>query len=297
VWSSRRIEIQRRHVAQDVIRIGDIVKATRQTDLIITPNLNKWLVIHGDDPLPDWVAKLIYKQLTTKPRDRSASFSASSAGSCYRAQELQFLGIPQVGVIDARLSNIFKDGHWRHLRWQAMGLMSGFLDRMEAPLTWRNMLSRGTMDGVGTVPDDHPRTAWRGMEYGFELKGVNSWGYRAAVKKDKATKIAHKRQVARYFLMSGLDMFVTVYENKDTQEWFEWVEVPNKKYMDEQAAELDELVEAVKTKQLHDMLPQCKIRRGEFEDCPWGTSHGPCIRAGNWPGLQQKKKKKKRLKQ
>jgi hypothetical protein len=277
-------------MASTAIRIGDIVKATRQTDLIITPKTNNWLVAHGDDPLPKDVAELIYEQLITTPRDRTQSFSASSAGSCMRAQELQFLGIPQVGVIDSQLQNIFNDGKWRHLRWQAMGFQVPFLIRMEMPLYWRNMLSRGTIDGLGIVDDDHPRTAWRGLEYGFELKGVNSWGYRAAVKQDKGTKIAHKRQIARYFLMGGFDLFVTIYENKDTQEWFEWVETPNKKYMDEQAAELDELVKAVKTKQLHPMLPQCKIQTGEFKDCPFGTAMGPCIRSGDWPGLKRRKK-------
>jgi hypothetical protein len=82
------------------------------------------------------------------------------------------------------------------------------------PQYWRRMKARGTMDGVGTVWDDHPRTALRGMEFGFELKGINPYGYAAAVKRDEAMKEEHENQVARYFLMGGYDLWVTVYENK-----------------------------------------------------------------------------------
>lgn len=267
--------------------MGEIIKAVRNTDLIITPNLNQWLMQHGDDELPKHVAQIIYDQLVTKPRERSASFSASSAGQCLRKQELAFLGLPQVGSIDPRLQNIFNDGKWRHLRWQAMGLMSGFLDRIEMPLYWRSRLSRGTIDGLGTVPDDHPRSAIRGLEYGFELKGANPFIYHKAVKQDKGTKEEHKKQIARYFLMGGFDMFVTIYENKATQEWFEWVEFPDQDYIDAEREELDQLNHSIKTKKLHKMLPQCKLQTGEFNDCGFGGSHGPCIKAGDWPNLKR----------
>lgn len=270
----------------NTIRLGDIIKAARRTDLIITPKLNTWLVSHGDDPLPKDVAELIYEQLVATPRNRAASFSASSAGRCEREQVLGFLGMPTVGAIDPQLQNIFNDGKWRHLRWQAMGFMVPFLTRMEMPLYWRKKRSRGTIDGMGYVDDDHPRTAWRGLEYGFELKGVNPWSYQVAVKQNQSTIEAHKRQVSRYFLMSGFDLFITVYENKATQEWFEWVEVPDQDYIDRERAELERLNDAVETKTLPSMLPQCVLQVGEFRECRFGGPHGPCIKAGGWPRLK-----------
>lgn len=269
------------------LRMGDILKAVRNHDLIITPTLNQHLMQHGDDPLPEDIAQLIYEQLVTKPRDRSRSFSASSAGDCYRAQELGFLGIPQVGAIDPRLANIFNDGKWRHLRWQAMLLHAGLIEAIEVPHWWRRMLSRGTLDGKGTVSDDHPRTAIRGMEFGFELKGTNPFTYAKAVKQEKDIMAKHKRQIARYLLMTGYDLWVTIYENKATNEWFEWVEFPDDEYMDEQRQELQELVDAIQSRKLHDMLPQCKIRQGAFHDCGFGgTPSGPCPKAGDWPNLR-----------
>lgn len=275
------------------LRMNDIIKAVRDHDLIITPRLNDHLMQRGDDELPVEVADIIHEQLVTKPRVRSASFSGSSAGQCYRAQELAFLGMPQQGAIGPRLQNIFNDGTWRHLRWQAMLLHAGILDRIEIPLFWRNMKARGTMDGIGTVPDDHPRESIRGLEFGFELKGANPFVYHKAVKQDQGVKEEHENQVARYFLLGGYDLFVTIYENKATQEWYEWVSFPDMERIEAQRQELLELNGSIDTQQLHPMLPQCKIETGAFKECAYGQSAaGACPRAGDWPNIKKNKKRK-----
>jgi len=196
------------------LNLRDIAKAANNNDTVMTPLIQDWLLQHGDEEYDRHIADWIRDQLVTKPRNRSASFSASSAGGCPRAQQLQYLGIRGLDSVDVRLQNIFNDGKWRHLRWQAMSFMAEALTKAEMPLFWRNMRSRGTIDGYGIVPDDHPRALWRGMDYGFELKGMNPFGYQKAIKGDPEMKHEHKLQVHRYFLMGGFDLFVIIYENK-----------------------------------------------------------------------------------
>lgn len=266
-----------------------IIKAAKRTDLVMTPKVQEWLMAHGDDAYTPEIADWIAEQLKIRPRIRSGSFSASSAGACERAQVLGYLGVPGLDSIDPRLQNIFNDGKWRHLRWQAMLLTIGLLDRAEMPLHWRNKRSRGTIDGHGIVADDHPRPIWRGKDYGFELKGMNPYGYSRAVKGDPEMKEEHLKQVHRYFLMGAFDLFVIVYENKATQEWHEWVIEPDDAYLEESREELDRLNDAVDDEVLPPMLNQCKIRTGVFKDCTFGvTAQGPCPKAGTWPMLTKK---------
>lgn len=272
------------------LRVSDIVRATRDTDKIITPIHERWLQMHGDDPYPEWVADWIHKQLTTTPRNRSASFSASSAGRCPREQELQFLGMPKSGVVDPQLANVFDDGSWRHLRWQANLLTNGLLDRAEMPLFWRNMRSRGTIDGQGTVGNTHPRARWHGAVYGFELKGVSGFQYPKYVQTDEA-KEDHLDQVHRYFLMGDFDLFIIVYEDKSTQAWHEWVIEPDQARIDKQREELERLNHDIDSKQLAPMLPVCRQRGALFKQCDFGGIGGACITTGNWPKPKKGRKK------
>lgn len=262
------------------INLRNLVNAVNSTNKIITPSLAEWIIRHGDDALSEAVADKIHELLTTQPRYRGGSFSASSSGMCERRQVLQFLG-PREGVIDTRLANIFSDGKWRHLRWQSMLLMAGLLTDIEEPLDWPAKRTRGTMDGLGIVSDDHPKQHWRGQEFGFELKGVSGFLY---PKWSKALHEPHRRQVHKYFAMSGLKLFVIVYEDKSTQEWTEWVIEPDPQLMDETLAEIDRLNDAVDSRRLPTMLPQCKLQRGpEWKGCPMGGAGGPCVSAGKWP--------------
>lgn len=277
------------------LNLKDVLKAARATDLILTPRIMQWLMQYGDDAVPPHIADWIAEQLKAKPRVRSGSFSASSAGRCLRQQELAYLDMPSGETIDYRLQNIFNDGKWRHLRWQAMCLDANVLQKAEMPLYWRGKKSRGTIDGYGVVPDNHVRPSWRGKDFGFELKGMNPYGYARAVKRDPEMKEEHLRQVHRYFLMGGFDLFVIVYEDKASQGWFEWVIEPDDQRLKESQQELDELNEAIDLQLLHPVLPQCKIRTGEFKECPYGIdAHGACLKSGDWPNLTNPKNRKNR---
>lgn len=266
--------------------ISDFIRDAQDVNRIITPKLRKWLVMHGDDELSERVADTIYELLTTKPRMRSASFSSSGAGTCLRRQELAFLGVEVPGVIDAQLQNIFNDGKWRHLRWQAMLLEAGLLTEVEYVSWWKKYLSRGTLDGVGEVHGDHPRVAWRGEGYGFELKGVGNWNaFKEA--KEIGPKDAHLDQIHRYFLSTGFKLFVVMYEHKMTQEWYEWVIEADPARLRAQEVELQTLNNDVKRKQLQPMLPACRARKGpEWDACQFAGKGGPCERSGTWPTVR-----------
>ncbi len=251
---------------------------------IVTPQLIPWLESHADDPLPDWVAARVAEILTTPPRDRRGSFSGSSSGQCLRQQEFEFIGAPasQTTRTDASLAAIYNDGDWRHLRWQSWGLTSGILTDIEVPLAWPKMNSRGSLDGEGYVPDDHPNRKWRGEEFGFELKGVNPFRYPKWIAAATAQEY-HLRQVHRYFLVSGKKLFVIIYENKGTNQWHEWVIRPNAQMMRESEAELKRLNEAVEMQKLHTQLPSCKIRLGpDWSDCPYAGVQGTCETVHGW---------------
>lgn len=248
--------------------------------------------------LDEEVHQIIAEQLSKPPRDRSGSFSSSSSGKCERLQVFNYIGqgaddLPQSN--DPRLQQIFYDGSFRHLRWQAVLLQAKIIDRIEVPLSWKKMRSEGSMDGLGVVHDEHPRPDWRGLEFGFELKGMNSWGYKSQI--EKGIREDHLDQVHRYFLSSGLELFVIIYENKDTQEWTEWVITPNGLIIQGQNEELKRLNKWVDTQKLPPMLDECKKQTGKtFNDCPKGGKGGTCATATTFKELVEKSYKVQMLK-
>lgn len=265
------------------LNLKGLVRALQATDKIVTPRMKTWLLQHGDDPIPREIAQRIFDQITTPPRIRTSTFSASSAGRCYRAQELAFLGLPQTPT-DSELQAIFNDGKWRHLRWQAQLLMAGIIIDMEEALRWPAMRAVATPDGVGIVPDDHPRQPWRGKEFGVEIKGVSTFQFQQY--STNGPKESHLFQVDRNFLLGGFGLYVVIYEDKTTQRWHEWVLEPDPKRIDAQRQELAELNDAIDNKALHPMLPECVKRVGAFRECPFGGATGPCVKAGTWPRIK-----------
>lgn len=263
--------------------LKQIIRAHKQSDLIITPKLQAFLMNNPQLYYDESIGDFIRDTITTQPRFRSGSFSASSAGMCQRRQVFGYLGIDPGGNNGFQLQNIFEDGKWRHLRWQAILLQAGLLDKAEVPLDWPKMRSKGSMDGQGTVPDDHPNVAWRGAEYVWELKGVSPYVYDSYIQ--QGGKPEHKKQVHRYLLASGLDLAIIMYENKATQIWHEWVIEPDPVLLQEQQDELDSLNAAVTNEQLPPMLPECQMKKGkEYGQCPYGKDTGICAAMKDeWP--------------
>jgi hypothetical protein len=267
------------------LKLGPLIKAFQDDRLIITPRLNMWLLQHGDDGYSEATVAKIAEQLRSKPRIRHSSFSSSGAGACLRAQVLSFLGVVGEGAIDPQLANIFQDGKWRHLRLQAAMLEAGIIDEIEYVLSWPKLRSRGTADGAGVVPMDHPMQRWRGKSFGVEVKGVSTFQFSKYEGADPNAK--HEAQVDRYFLASGFDLFVFLYEDKTTQRMLEWVVEPDARKIAAARAELVELNTAVDTKTLPSMLPGCQMRNGiEWTHCSFAGKHGACPRAGSWPSKE-----------
>ena len=253
---------------------------------IVTPLLTPWLESHGDDPYPPWVGNTIRKLLVTPPRIRSGFFSASSAGTCLRAQEFGFLGMaPTPGTrehIPPELMAVFDNGKWGHLRWQARLLSAGILQQIEVSMTWPNMYSVNTLDGMGIVDAEHPNRKWRNEEFGFELKTVSPFLYPRWVSGPPQAK--HLAQIHRYFLVSGYRLFVIIYENKGTNAWYEWVIRPDPVLMRQSELELQHLNTAVDRQLFHEPLSSCKIRTGpNWRECPYAGKGGVCETTKRWP--------------
>lgn len=261
------------------MNIAKLVKAIKRQDTIIEARREAWLLQHGDDALPPWVVAIIANILATQPRVRSGSFSGSAAGMCLRRQELAYAGvIPE--PVDAQTQAIFTDGKYRHLRWQAELLTMGALTHIEYLVQWKRKWSRGALDGRGEVPMDHAVTRWRGLEFGFELKGVSTFQFQKY--KYDGPERKHLLQVHHYFVLGNFDLFVIIYEDKTTQETKEWVIEPDPVLLAEAQADIDALALSVENKTLDPQLPECAQRKGLWSDCPYGKN-GKCQQAISVP--------------
>lgn len=266
--------------------LGKLVRSVRGADLIVSPQYNRYLLRNPECfPVRPDIAQRIYDLITTPPRNRSRSFSSSSAGTCHRRQVFDFLGVTtgKDVAVEPQLARIFANGTWSHMRTQVALLQAGILDNIEVSLTWPKKRARGSVDGVGTVPGDHPKLQWRDKEFLLEFKTANPFGYRNTVNEGPGK---YRKQAARYALMGGYELIVIIVEDKANQELTEWVLEPTASELSEQRQELDDLNAAVDTKTLPPMLPECAKQTGEvFRKCPYGGKGGTCVRAGAWPTL------------
>lgn len=274
--SSSRTAAKPAKIGKDVKRL---LEESARDDLILSPHLEQ-LLPTWDGTISAEVADRLARIMSTKPRDRSYAFSASQAGYCHRRQELAFLGMPvTVESISPQLRQIFMNGTWVHLRWQAMLMTFGLLDNIEVTIKNPRNKARCSMDGEGT--------AWTGMyggrEFGFELKGRNDFEFNNQITKGPDEKT--RRQVDFEFLLSGLDLFVIMNENKNNQGWKEWVIVRDEDRIAEAKKELDALNKDIDNTTLAPMLPECvkQIKDGEFFSCPFGGVTGVCVASGSWP--------------
>jgi hypothetical protein len=261
--------------------ILDTIQRVSPSDLLIKPRMDAWLLEHGDDPFSPEVAEWVVGQITTAERNRTKSFSGSSSGHCARRQIFAYEGLPIPRVDDPKLMQIFQDGTWRHLRIQAQMVEAGIieLDDLEFPLNWGRMRAKGTADGRGVVPDDHPHVEWRGLEFGLEIKGANHFTWMLMHDPEK-----YLRQVARYFAVGGFDLFTVYVENKNDQDIKEWVVQRDDVDVAGSIQELEELNRYVNNKVLPDRLPECsKLKGNTFRSCPYGTNQGrPCALYESW---------------
>lgn len=252
------------------------------TDLIVTPPLEKFLIQNPNLVVDSKVARQMARVMSTPQRDRRYSWSASSAGLCPRRQELAFLGVQVPYTIEPQLQQVFNNGTWVHLRWQATLLTAGILDAIEVRVTRPSLTARCSMDGMGTVQQG----LYQGEPFGFELKGRNDYAYTQQMSRGVDEKT--RRQVDFEFMLSGLELFSIVNENKNNQGWTEWVFTRDRARIRVALDEVKGLNKAIDTMRLDPMLPECRKRDGEFKKCPFGGIGGPCEMSGSWPNLKRK---------
>lgn len=254
-------------------------KAERNTDnLIITPLYEEHLSKNPEITARPDIFQRVMGELTVPPRNRSRSFSASSAGLCLRRQELAFLGVKQQKTTDPRMIRIFQNGTFGHLRWQVGLLTAGILDDIE--YTVQRGITRATLDGLGTAQ----RGVYRGLRFGWEHKGRMSFSF-ASQRRLGTPDAKTRKQVSMQMFLTGYEVWSVTNENKDTQEIDEFVIERNEEEIKDAKDELRELTRAVTRQKLHPMLPECirKNTTGEYYKCPFGTDFGACVQSGTWP--------------
>lgn len=263
----------------------------RREGLVVTPVLHQFLMKNDGVPISEEVADHIRDMMVATgggpSRDRSGHFHPSQIGTCQRRHVFTYLGVPDVGTTDSTLQNLFNDGTWRHMRWQAMGLTAGFLNKIEVKVRRKKYRIGGSMDGEG----EDSKGA-----YGFELKGTRAL---SKVVKDGPFDSVYP-QVGSYFLMRpDLKRFSIVYEDKSSQDWKEFVfkrSAPEmKEAMKLARRDLVELNIALDDKKLPHILPECVNGKGKtFRECPFRKV---CLET-NWEqarkmGIQERRRRKR----
>lgn len=242
------------------------------TDLLMTPKIEDWLAKYGGPVLDPGGLELL-NEIATRAQgndagSRAGRFGASSRGTCHRRQVFQFLGMPQLRIIDPELANLFNDGHWRHLRWQVMGLQSGALTHAEWPAAMAKYRVKCSIDGLNA------QDAWI-----FELKGDRNYG---RILQDGVPE-AHNLQIHTMLLVTGWDVASYVMEDKGSQQWREIVVRRDPALIARVRDELEVLNEHVERRVLPDPLPSCTQGQGPYKTCPYAVH---CIERYNAVGNQ-----------
>lgn len=251
---------------------------TDDSRLIVKPLYDEWLLANPEPTMSEEIFNRVMRLLLIPQRDRSGSFSASSAGYCKRRQELAFLGMPKVQTDTPRGVRIFQNGTYMHLRTQVALLSAGIVDDIE--YTVKRGITRATLDGIGIAR----RGAYSGRSFILEAKSAMTYSY-ASQERSVTPLEKTRKQVAMQMFLSGYEVASVLNENKDTQEITEFVIEWNDEEINDAKKDLLELRLAVQKQRLHPMLPECikGNKTGEYFKCPYGTDDGVCANTRNWP--------------
>ena len=255
-----------------------LLQSTSQTgELLVSPRYENYLTEHSNILVDEKVGDFIKSEICTPQRNRRMTFSASARGACPREQVFQFTHLKGVPRFGSSLIAIFHQGTFMHLKWQALLLDAGILDRVEIPCLWDDMSMSGTIDGAGLVPDNHILRAEH-ENFGWELKSINSNGYRFVL--SNGPKKQHLLQIHAYMIATGWRVWSLCYENKDTQEWKEFTVFYDEAIADEVTYELAYLNDCVNDKKLPPILSECQKRKGPFKQCQFAHV---CLDQDTWP--------------
>lgn len=235
--------------------LNNLIKATKR-ELLVTPLHEAWLMANSNVELDDDIARWVARELIAKQRNRTQTWSSSSLGSCQRKHIYQYLGAPLERGVTSELSAIFQHGTWTHLKWQASGYMAGWLAQTEVFCSMPEFGFTGTIDGILTDGS------------GWELKSINNRGFTFVLR--DGPKHEHLKQIHGYMLATGIRVWSLMYENKDTQDYKEFVVHFDDAIAMEVELELQALNTAVVTQTLPPMLPGCIAKTSaQYRSCPF----------------------------
>lgn len=171
--------------------------------------------------------EIIAGLLLRPERDRRRTFSASGLDRCMRQQTLELLGFPRDEVPSERLSNIFFDGNWRHLRWQALFVEMGIVPcgrvedgavvlggddhLLEVGVELPDHMLRGTLDLIAEINEE----LWL-----VDIKGANPRTF-SEVRGGGEPYRAYRLQLHAYMLATGVRQALIWYEDKASQDYYE----------------------------------------------------------------------------
>lgn len=255
------------------VSLNKLIKNTlRKEELIITPVYQDWLNRNRELIVPEHIGMWVMKELARTPRDRSGSFSASGMGRCLREQVFSYLGVEERKRVETDKVMIFHDGHFRHLKWQALLRQAGLLVEAEIPIWLPKWRMKGTLDGIGEQEN------WG--TYGIELKGANDRSYKYVL--ENGPKMEHLLQIHAYMIGHELDLFSLIYENKNTQEWKEFVVRWDDELGDEVTTQAQYLNSRVDEGVLPPVLDKCLDKKGKYRNCSF--SH-MCLKVEGWEDI------------
>ena len=253
------------------MKFGQIIKKS-YPDLVISNRYEQWMKENSNPHYsPEALAFGVEQlRLQAHPRDRTGTFSASSVSTCMRKQQFTWLGMPQPEPT-AHLGAIFQNGTFMHVRWQMAGLTEGFLTQAEVPVPEDNeMWLSGTMDGI----------AYDGSV--VEFKSINTRGFTEVCA--FGPKTAHLGQGATYLLATGREKVIFIYEDKNTQDYKEFVRTRDELPLKEVEERTADLWVSVEEKELYEPKSDCIDKVGyEYSQCPYKDR---CLDIHNWEEAQ-----------
>lgn len=178
----------------------------------LTPLIDEYFLLRGKAP------QRYAGNVDLSPRPRPGGrLSPSSICGCERQAMFKFVGMPGRTRIDPDTEEIFDDGDWRHLKWQArfhdmeavLGSDVFEVIGIEDHVTYPKLFIAGSLDAHIIINGDY--------ECIIDFKGINSYGFRWLVDNNQP-KEEHIFQLICYMRMKKVRTGILLYENKDNQQ-------------------------------------------------------------------------------
>lgn len=254
------------------MRLSKLI-ASIKSELPVTPRHEAWLAENPNADYTEQAKAFLATEIGKPQRDRSQAFSASGATLCHRRRLFSYLGVPEGTRFSSRTIQIFHNGTFMHLRWQLAGISAGWLAQPEAFAHHDELRVKGSLDGILDTGQ------------GLELKSINSNGFNW-ISTAEQPKAQHLGQVGTYFVMlPEIEAFSVIYENKDTQDYKEFLITREKGTVTSARIELEVLNEHVDQRSLPEVKDGCWAKQGsEYMQCPFREI---CPTIGSWEQAEE----------